>query len=138
MKSAYELIAGLKREICWCDGEKEHTGLCEEILDFMAKRLPKVGEIVIYKANKLLPTWHDRGFEPRLPGIVVKVWSSGAVNLRVADVPIDDTKIDLKVFLDHNGKDSGSFVWVFGATYGDGQDQWRFPEEVWCSTQMDG
>jgi len=89
----------------------------------------KVGSIVIYRPDRKSTQFHDRGHLPKLPAIVVKVWSSGAVNLRVADVPVVDDKVDLKVFLDHNAKDRESFVWVFGATYGEGQDQWTFPKE---------
>src|SRR3990167_2538133 len=90
-----------------------------------------VGDIVIYRPNKELSEWHDRGHQPLLPGIVVKVWSSGAVNLRVAaNETVEDKKVDLRVFLDHNAKDRDAYVWVFGATYGEGQDCWTFPEEV--------
>ena len=93
-------------------------------------KMPQVGSIVTYRADKRLPEWHDRGHQPRLPGIVVKVWSSGAVNLRVAaDHPAEDGKVDLRVFLDHNAKDRDAFVWVFGATYGDGIDQWKWANE---------
>lgn len=80
-----------------------------------------VGSVVIYHPDPKLPEWHDRGHLPSLPAIVVKVWSSGAVNLRVANVD----KLDLKVFLDHNAKDRDAFVWVFGATEGGGIGQWE-------------
>lgn len=94
-------------------------------------RSVQVGDVVIYKADKRLPEWHDRGFLPRLPAIVTKVWSSGAVNLRVDNESpsIEDGKVDLKVFLDHNGKDRDAWVWVFGAIYGEGMDQWSWPKE---------
>ena len=95
-------------------------------------RAPKVGDVVIYRPDRKLPSFHDRGHCPKLPGIVVKVWSSGAANLRVADEPVEGDKVDLKVFLDHNAKDNGSFVWIFGATQGAGLDQWEFPKEVVC------
>lgn len=85
----------------------------------------EVGDVVLYHPDKRSPDFHDRGHQPILPGIVVKVWaSSEVVNLRVADQPVEGDKIDMKVFLDHNVKDSASFVWVFGATYGEGVDQW--------------
>lgn len=90
----------------------------------------KIGSIVLYRPDKKSTQFHDRGHCPKLPGIVVKVWSSGAANLRVADVPVDGDKVDLKVFLDHNGKDSASYVWVFGATRGPGLDQWEYPKDV--------
>ena len=92
-------------------------------------RQVRVSDLVVYHANKQLPEWHDRGFQPSLPAIVTKVWSSGAINLRVAaDFPIVDNKVDLKVFLDHNAKDRDAWVWVFGATFGTGQDQCSWPE----------
>lgn len=92
----------------------------------------QVGSIVIYRPDKRLPEWHDRGHQPMLPGIVTKVWSSGAVNLRVANSPVqDDRKVDLRVFLDHNAKDRDAFVWVFGAKYSENgeMDTWAWPTE---------
>lgn len=92
-------------------------------------KLPYVGAIVLYRPDKTSDRFHDRGFCPQLPAIVTKVWSSGAANLRVADEPSEDGKVDIRVFLDHNGKDSASYVWVFGAVYGEGTDQWTWPKE---------
>lgn len=93
-------------------------------------KTPEVGSIVLYRPNKQLPEFHDRGHQPTLPGIVVKVWSSGAVNLRVASgAPVEDDKVDLRVFLDHNAVDRDAYVWIFGAKYSEGGelDTWRWP-----------
>lgn len=93
----------------------------------------KQGDIVLYRPDRRSNQFHDKGHLPQLPAIVVKVWSSGVVNLRVADgQPVDDGKVDLRVFLDHNAKDRDAYVWVFGAKQGPGMDQWEFPTEVTC------
>ena len=96
----------------------------------LVSREVHVGAVVIYRPDKTSESFHDKGFCRRLPAIVTKVWSSGAANLRVAaDHPVeDDNKVDIRVFLDHNGKDRDAYVWVFGATFGTGQDQWSWPE----------
>jgi hypothetical protein len=83
---------------------------------------------VIYRPDRKLPEWHDRGHQPILPGIVTKVWSSGAVNLRVADVPAEDSKVDVKVFLDHNAKDGAAFVYVPTVPYGQDMGCWEWPK----------
>lgn len=91
-------------------------------------RAVQVGDVVIYRPDKRLVDFHDRGHLPQLPAIVLKVWSSGVVNLRVANgCPVEDGKVDLKVFLDHNAKDRDAWVWVFGAKQGSGMDQWEWP-----------
>ena len=91
----------------------------------------KQGDIVLYRPDRRSQEFHDKGHLRTLPAIVVKVWSSGAVNLRVAtNETVEDKKVDLRVFLDHNAKDRDAYVWVFGAIYGEGQDHWTFPEEV--------
>lgn len=93
-------------------------------------RTVQIGDVVIYRGDKRLEAFHDKGFQPQLPAIVVKVWSSGVVNLRVAaDHPVEDGKVDLRVFLDHNAKDRDAYVWVFGAKQGTGMDQWEWPKE---------
>lgn len=93
----------------------------------------QIGSIVVYRGDKRLPEWHDRGFQPQLPAIVTKVWSSGVANLRVAaGHSIEDGKVDLRVFLDHNAKDRDAYVWVFGAKYSESGelDTWSWPVEV--------
>ena len=88
-------------------------------------RIPKVGEIVQYRANKMLPEFHDHGVETILPAVVAKVWEfpegDVSVNLRVL-------KVDVKVLL--NSNDNPPFV--FGAKYSKAleQDTWRFVEDA--------
>lgn len=63
-------------------------------------RQVKQGDIVLYKPDRRSQDFHDKGHLPTLPAIVVKVWSSGVVNLRVTNSqPIEDGKVDLRVFL---------------------------------------
>lgn len=91
----------------------------------------KQGDVVLYRPDRRSNQFHDKGHLPTLPAIVVKVWSSGVVNLRVAaGQPAEDGKVDLRVFLDHNAKDRDAYVWVFGAKQGPGMDQWEWPKEV--------
>lgn len=90
-----------------------------------------VGAVVLYRPDKRLPEWHDRGHLPHLPAIVLKVWQSGVANLRVAyDQPVQDGTVDLRVFLDHNAMDRDAWVWVFGARQGTETGEWEWPTEV--------
>lgn len=88
-----------------------------------------VGDIVIYRPDRRSVDWHDRGHLPQLPGIVTKVWSSGVVNLRVADKIAEEYKVDIRVFLDHNGKDGATYVFVPCVPPGTGIGQWQWPQE---------
>lgn len=83
-------------------------------------RQPYVGAIVIYRPDRRLPEFHDKGHGIELPAVVVKVWDNGLVNLRVADA-------DLRVLLDS----SVNPPYVFGAKYSEekAQDTWGWPAE---------
>lgn len=86
-------------------------------------RTPNVGDVVVYRADKRLPEFHDHGVETTLPAIVVKVWPfpEGDVSVNLAVCP----KTDLRVLLNSNEKS----VFVFGARYSEEpkQDTWRYP-----------
>ena len=88
---------------------------------------PYVGAVVIYCPDRKLSTWHDRGHGVVLPAIVTKVWDE-VVNLRVADKPVTDSKVDLRVFLDS----SNNPAFGFGSKYSEGGelDTWCWQKEV--------
>lgn len=78
---------------------------------------PYVGAIVLYRPDRKLPMFHDKGHGVVLPAIVTKVWDE-TINLRVCP------DVDIRVLLDS----SCNPPFVFAAKYGTDQDCWSWPD----------